>query len=166
MGAAAGGASMIGGVLNLFGAGAQAQEDHDATRLNREYLAEDAAAADAAAGDSIIRGNLSAGRARMAGSATAARQAVAYSNSGVDASVGTPAAVRDNTELFSGLDAKTIENNATREALGHKRLAVEFRRKDAQLQKKQSNEDRDFFLKAAGIGLNAVGGGGGGVKGE
>jgi len=75
-----------------------------------------------AAGDSLIRGATAAANAQMRGSATQAAQRVGYANSGVDESVGTPSQVAGSTGVFANFDAQTAQNNAIREALGHKEV--------------------------------------------
>lgn len=79
-----------------------------------------------AAADATDRGNKEAGQARTQGTKLAAQQNVAYSNSGVDATVGTPASVMAETRATSELDARTIENNAAREAWGFKNHGLKF----------------------------------------
>jgi hypothetical protein len=82
--------------------------------------------ANEAATDAINRGVLEAGGARMAGTAMAARQAVAYSASGVDETVGTAANVQLATRAAAELEALTAENNAAREAWGYKKHGMDF----------------------------------------
>lgn len=82
--------------------------------------------ANEAATDATNRGVLEAGGARMAGSAAAARQAVAYTASGVDATVGTAANVQAGTKALAELDALTAENNAAREAWGYRKHGMDF----------------------------------------
>lgn len=84
------------------------------------------AMANAAATDALARGALDAGAARMAGSEAAAQQRVAFTNSGVDASVGTAANVQAGTKARAELDALTQENNAAREAWGYKQHGLDF----------------------------------------
>ena len=76
--------------------------------------------------DATNRGVLEAGGARMGASAMAARQAVAYSASGVDETVGTAANVQSATKAAGELEALTAENNAAREAWGYKKHGMDF----------------------------------------
>lgn len=57
---------------------------------------------------------------RAAGSGLAAEQAAAYSDSGVEAGVGTAAQVQANTQMKAELDAQQAKNNAAREVWGFK----------------------------------------------
>lgn len=84
--------------------------------------------AEAAAADASQRGALEAGTARTEGTKLQAAQRVAYANSGVDMSVGTPAAVMAETAAVSEYDAKMLENNAAREAWGFKKQVQGFQR--------------------------------------
>lgn len=100
--------------------------------------------------DALRRGALAAGLQRMKGSQVVARQRVGYAASGVDSTVGTPADVASGTEAFNEFDALTIENNAAREALGHKRTVQ-------QLDQKQKQFNRDADAKDLSIGLDVAG---------
>lgn len=79
-----------------------------------------------AAADSLQRGYADAGQARRAGAMVAAKQKVAYANSGVSADVGTAANVQASTEALAELDAMTLENNAAREAFGYRVHGMDF----------------------------------------
>lgn len=93
---------------------------------------------------------LEAGKLRSQGSQLIARQKVAYANSGVDATVGTPASVMADTRLMSELDAQTAENNAANEVWGFKtqRLAA----KDAWDKKKTAAAIKFGSTVASGLG--------------
>lgn len=95
---------------------------------NRDEGYQNLATAQRASLDATERGNLEAGRARLQGSQMIARQKVAYANSGVDSTVGTAANVQADTRALTELDAKTIENNAAREAWGYKKQGEKFRK--------------------------------------
>lgn len=84
----------------------QARLDYDAAEGNRAQA--------------LVKGTYDAGKLRMEGSALQARQNTAYAGSGVNPNVGTAAQVQRNTALGADLDAKVVENNAAREALGYK----------------------------------------------
>ena len=84
------------------------------------------AMANEAASDALARGARDAGALRMAGSQVAARQMVAFANSGVDATVGTAANVQAGTKANAELEALTTENNAAREAFGYKKHGLDF----------------------------------------
>ncbi len=84
------------------------------------------AQANEAGADSLRRGGVDAGAAASAGSRLEAEQKVAYSVSGVDATVGTAADVQEETASKARLNALTIENNAAREAWGYKAHGLAF----------------------------------------
>lgn len=84
------------------------------------------AMANAAAADALARGSREAGELRQSGSELAARQRVAFANSGVAADVGTAANVQAATKARAELDALTAENNAAREAWGYKKHGLDF----------------------------------------
>ena len=93
----------------------------------------------------------------MAGTQLAARQHLAYANSGVDATVGTPAQVQSQTAAMSELDALTVENNALREAWGYKRFGLKFEQQAAMNASRSRNQQLGTFLGMAGAAANAYG---------
>jgi hypothetical protein len=108
----------------------QVQQIHAEGKFKDLEAKENEALALRAAGDATHRGNLAAGRTRMAGGQLAARQQVAFASSGVDPTVGTPADVMADSRMMSELDALTEENNAAREAWGYKKQAEQIRRQN------------------------------------
>lgn len=108
--------------------------------------------ADDAAADALQRGAKEAGAVRMAGSELAAAQALAFTNSGVDASVGTAASVQSGTRARANLDALTAANNAAREAWGYKKHGLAF---EAQAGINASRRNREL----AGTVLGSIGSG-------
>lgn len=112
--------------------------------------------------DSLHRGGMIAGRQRMAGSALVARQRMAFANSGVDATVGTPVGAAAGSLAFNEFDALTIENNAARESLGHTRTAQNIETKRSQLKAQQDANDAALGIKFAGRVAQFIGGGMGG----
>jgi hypothetical protein len=105
-----------------------------------------------AAADARIRGAQEAGAAVMAGSQLQKKQMVAFSNSGVDATVGTAANVQAATAAAAKLEALTIENNAAREAWGYKKHGMDYAT-EAGLA--SSRRDREM-AGAAGTTLGAL----------
>lgn len=83
------------------------------------------ALADQAAADAIARGELEAGRRRMATSATIATQRAGLAAGNIDVQSGTAAQVQTQARLFGELDAQTIRNNAAREAWGYQVQGVQ-----------------------------------------
>lgn len=108
--------------------------------------------------DSQRRGSILAGQQRMRGSALVAKQRVAYANSGVDATVGTPTDTAASSLAFNEFDALTIENNAAREALGHTRTAQNIETKRAQLKAQSDAADVALGIKFAGRVAQFAGG--------
>ncbi|MGH9811527.1 MAG: hypothetical protein ACRD4T_00175 [Candidatus Acidiferrales bacterium] len=106
--------------------------------------------AEQAAADARIRGGMAAGRARLKRGQLLARQKVAYAASGVDPTVGTPAAVQASTDALGELDALTIEANAAREAWG-------LGRQGQQLKKQADRERRRTQYQQLGAILGGFG---------
>jgi hypothetical protein len=102
-----------------------------------------------------------AGRVRSAGTQTIAKQATAYTASGVDASQGTPLSVMADTRLMSELDARTLENNAARKVRGFReqkrQSEVEYRTRIAE----QEQEGVNSMLSGIGDVAGGVMGFGG-----
>jgi hypothetical protein len=142
--AEAGIAISVGGtLLKLLGEG---QESH---RTRTEAL-ENKRQAYLAATDAEARGRQEAGGLRTQATQLLAKQRVAYANSGVDSTVGTPANVQAATAGVAELDARTIENNAAREAWG-------FRQEGEKFQRAANAESARAPLRAAGTVLGGVG---------
>ena len=108
-----------------------------------------------AADDAVRRGQKEAGGMREAGTQLAARQAVAYSNSGVDASSGTPADVIASTSTNSELDALTTENNAAREALGYKKHGIQWQAQAGINASRRNSEVAGTIIGTAGNAASA-----------
>lgn len=106
--------------------------------------------ANAAATDALQRGAQEAGAQRMAGSELAARQMVAFANSGVDATVGTAANVQAGTKARAELDALTAENNAAREAFGYKKHGLDFQTQAGLDASRRGREIAGTVLSTAG----------------
>lgn len=130
----------------------------DAGRANAAELERAALVDEANAVDALRRGGLAGGRRRMEGSLLRQRQAVGYTASGVDASVGTPAAVGAATSLMAEVDAQTAEYNAVREAMGFKEAARGFRFKAEQERKaiERAGIERDLGIVSDFVGLGGA----------
>lgn len=131
---------------------------------NREGAASDEegrqnqALANSAAADAVARGTAAAGVARIRGTLLGAKQNVAYANSGVDAGVGTAADVQGSTAAMSELDAKTLENNAAREAWGFKTHGMQFAQAAELGRTRRSNENVGTVLGGLGAVASAAAG--------
>lgn len=146
------------GGVNLF-AGAMATDSKiHADAANANELERVARLEDANAVDSLSRGSLLAGQARMRGSQVIGKQRVAYANSGVDVSVGTPVDVAGGTRLFSEMDAQTLVNNAAREAYGHEQVGIKYRAQKQQVENDLSAQQTALPLNAVGSLLGMAGG--------
>lgn len=131
-------------------------EDQDSRRREKE-LRLDQGASGFLALDAQQRGEAAAGLAAMSGTRLGARQRVAYTTAGVDASVGTAADVIAETAMTSELDRNTIRNNAAREAWGHKRTAEKLG-KEADLARDEPNRKvLGRVLAVTGAAANVVG---------
>lgn len=145
--------AMVGGLVNNIGSaidyGAKEQADYqNIAEYKRSSAIEEANAVDA-----LRQGEQDAGRARMKGSEMVARQRVAFANSGVDASVGTPAQVASSTSMWAELDAQTTRNNAMRKAFGYKETARKYTQA-AESGRLQMDTDRvSFPLRLIGTTL-------------
>lgn len=119
----------------------QAAADIRQARFN-ENLAHKAAVS------AIERGNREAGLTRIQGTKLIGAQKLAYANSGIDASVGTPVDVMADTRLFSEIDAKTIETNARLEAWGFRSKASQFKTMAENVKRKN-----DYAMAARTVNL-------------
>jgi hypothetical protein len=146
----------MGGFIQMpFDIAAGAQEavaTAEESRAKQQALFTNRLLAERASGDALQRGAIEAGKARIAGSRLEAKQRVAYTASGVDASVGTPANVIADTAALGELDAQTVENNAAREAWGYRQKGAEFASEIEAEKRRQANRQT-----AQGIGFVAKG---------
>jgi hypothetical protein len=111
----------MGGMLTGPAAGILGYEqamDDQKSILKQSSL--DYAAAEGNRAAALQKGTYDAGKLRTEGGELQARQRTAYAASGVNPNVGTAAQVQRNTALQADLDARVMENNAAREALGFK----------------------------------------------
>lgn len=133
------------GSLVVNAAGAASESDaREKEALANQKLADDAAV------DALDRGRLEAGFTRAAGTQLQSSQRVAYQASGVDQSFGTAANVQADTAAHIELQARTIENNAAREAWGFKTYGLKYGQMAA-------NEAQRRPLQTAGTLLGGLG---------
>lgn len=142
-----GAAGIMGQVAAL---GFQLRGDEAEARAKDKESVENTGMAIEAATDAHNRGAEEAGRQRVQGAQLVARQKVAYANSGVDSSVGTAAAVQSSTQQLSEVDAKTIENNATREAWGYRKHGLKFQQQAELDRVRRGNERGGKILTTLG----------------
>lgn len=146
--------------MNIANTAIAESEDDKAMQRNGDQLRKAALRSDALAVDALRRGSFLGGLKRMEGSRTIAQQQVAYANSGVDSTVGTPAQMAGSTRLISEFDAQVAQNNAAREALGHATTADQYRdewRNQVALREgrrtKRVMDTAGTFLSALGAGI-------------
>lgn len=114
--------------------------------------------ADLRASDALSRGARAAGILRTRTSKLVARQRVAYANSGVDESVGTPAQVEAATRAQGELDAQTAKNNAAREAWGYESGAIQLGLQGQIDRQRAQQQQIGTFLGGTGKVLGGIGG--------
>lgn len=148
MGALTGLAAVIGTVFDVEGSIKEGEAKQREAKDN-------AALAASAAADAIARGNQEAGRTRTDTTKLVAEQNVAYANSGVDPTVGTPASVMADTRAMGELDAKTLENNAAREAWGFRTYGMKYNQQAALEAARTQNKVAGTML--GGLGRAASG---------
>lgn len=149
---------VLGGVADLAGSGIALGEQVKADAFNAGELRKEARAAELNAVDALSQGEAAAGRMRSDASALIARQRVLFSNSGVDATVGTPVQVAAGSRMYSELDAEVTRNNARRKAFGYKETS---RKAEAQIQRiAETSEARGAAWMANSFGtiLGSFGG--------
>lgn len=112
------GMNVAGTVVGGLGKRAEAHQQAEFQDANKSL-------SEQRAGDALLRGNRDAGTQRMKGSQIIGAQKVGFAAGGVDVSTGSAAQTMADTRMMSELDAQTIENNAAREAWGHKVQAWE-----------------------------------------
>lgn len=108
-----------GGIISGISARQQAEAAAKAARQNARM-------ARAAAADARMRGNSEAGRARMKGSQVIGEAKVAMAASGEDPSQGSALKALVASRVLSEADARTIQNNAAREAWGLDKQAANY----------------------------------------
>ena len=91
-------------------------------------MRQNAALADRAAGDSLLRGQFQEGQERLQSDRLEAQQKTGYASANVDVKSGSALAVLSDTSMMSDLDARIIRNNAAREAFGYTSQARQTRR--------------------------------------
>lgn len=148
---------LVGAGLNIAGAVTQRAAEEKAFDANSRELQRAAKLADAQAVDALRRGSLLAGQARTKGTRVLAEQQIAFASSGVDASVGTPAQLANETGAMSEFDAQTLENNAAREAWGHKEVGRGYGLKRQQLAQQHESGGVRTGLQVGGSLLSAGG---------
>lgn len=133
---------IAGGVAGGVGGSMSLSDKWAAESDKAEELRLDALGKDREAADAIGRGRKEAGVKRMQATQLIAKQRQAYIASGVDPTVGTAANVMADTRLMTAHDARTAEDNAYREAFGHKKEAANLRRDQKKLDERNADHGR------------------------
>ena len=157
-----GGASAVGAMFKVAGTVNDTMQKNAESMKNEIELKRQAQLAQGQAIDAESRGGVIAGQAREKGSQTIAAQRVAFSAGGVDASVGTAADVAGGTRLMSEVDANTIQNNAAREAWGHREVSNNLATQAGLEEGKRAENTFGGVLSSASTVVSAIGGGLGG----
>ena len=144
---------IVSGATDISTAIGQGKAESEA---NDAQLARERQQANVAIDSARERGAYESGKLRIQGAQVAAKQKVAYANSGVDATSGTAAAVQADTAALSEFDAQRASINAARDVWGF------------QESKKQSEEDwqmrqRNIGRKQEGQALGGLAKGIGGI---
>lgn len=111
---------IFSGIGQLVGSNMQADA---ATQQLQDETAATMAADQMKAGQAQREGLFNVSKLRTQSSTTLAKQKVAYANSGVDSTVGTPASVQANTAAQGEVDIQTAKNNAALEVWGYREHA-------------------------------------------
>lgn len=147
----------MGALAGVVQMGMAIKSGEDEGRIRKEEEKLNLSMAADAANDAVRRGNTEAGQTRAQGSKLIGQQKVAFANSGVDATVGTPADVMADTRVMSELDAKTQENNALREALGFKRYGTKYQQQAALDATRSANRTAGSVLGGVGQVADSLG---------
>ncbi len=119
----------------LAGSGISAYGQYEQSQAEGRALDANARRTQAAAADALRRGANEAGQARIEGTKVIGEQKAAIAAAGVDVSSGSAVDLMAETRRTSELDAKTIQNNAAREAWGLRMEADDMRRQAARVRK-------------------------------
>ncbi len=110
------GFSVLGGLL-------KGMADIQSGGYNATVSRQNARLDELAAGDAELRGHAAAAFALIKGSQMEGKQKSAMAGANVSVTGGSALDVLSDTKFMSDLDAKTIQNNATREAWGYRTAA-------------------------------------------
>lgn len=124
---------------------------------NQQELDRSARFADASAVDALRKGSFLSGRAREAGTSLGRQQSMAFASNGIDSTTGTAAQTVGSTARLTELQAQTFNNNAIREAFGHKETARGFRKQRDELARGDLNRKDAFGLEMAGNVMTLIG---------
>lgn len=112
--------------ISAIGSGLAAKDAYDQGQQQGAAFDKNAAMARLAARDTVLRGAVESGSARMDGSRASAATSAMAAAAGVDPSSGSAADAAVASKVNAELDARTIQNNAAREAWGLRRQAVDM----------------------------------------
>lgn len=116
-----------GAGVEAYGAYQGAKAERDQANFAAAVDDNNAAMADAAATDAVLRGGDAANKVRREGMKFAGQQKAALASSGVDVTTGAAAQLQDETQFFTEQDATTVRNNAARQAWGFRQEAQDYR---------------------------------------
>lgn len=144
--------SLVGGMMG-------AQNARQEGAFNAGMLNRNAALKEQAAQESIFAGDTSADWQRVrTGQAIGTQRSVQAAN-GIDVNSGSAAQLQDDTAMIGELDALTIQNNAAREAYGHRIQADQDRMNAVQTVTNAGNKATGSILGGIGGAFGSFAGG-------
>jgi hypothetical protein len=136
--------------LSIIGTAAELQDNQVQGMQEQIDAEQNERLAHAAAADAIARGNREAAQQRALGSAIIGEQRVGLATSGVDLTEGTAAEVQTFARAATETDARTLENNAAREAWGFEKTADDIHRNAKFAEMRYQNKQVATALGGAG----------------
>lgn len=143
--------ALAGAAAQAIGMGLRAKAEADAAERNIAELGRAAKLEDSNAIDALRQGALLASQQRMRAGQMVGQQKTAFAAGGIDATVGTPAALASATSFWGEVDAQAAKNNAWRQAMGHRETARRYR---AGID--STRAERADSAVATGIGMGAT----------
>lgn len=147
----------VSAIMSGVGAANEVYDNSKTTQLSVAEQKDNQQMAYEASADAVRRGNIESGQTKIAGGKLVGEQKVAYANSGVDATVGTPASVIADTRAISDIDAKTAQNNAAREAWGFRKHGVKYGQQASLEAVRGSNKNTASILGGVGGVARGIG---------
>lgn len=154
-----GGPTAVGSLFKVAGNINQTMTANAASMSNELELQRQSQIKAGQAVDAEARGAVLAGAALEKGTAIAAKQRGAYSDAGVDASVGTAADVSAETAVRAAHEANLVTNNAAREAWGFRESAVSLATQARREKSQRDERTAGAVLSSAASIIGGIGGG-------
>lgn len=132
--------------VGLYGSYAQSQALKEQGKAEEKLAEQNARLKELQAEDAILRGKADAAEVKRRGRYVKGSQRAALAAQGVSVDTGSAAAVQNETDTMSGMDALTVQNNAFREAWGYRSEASNERFRGRMERLKSRNEARMTLL--------------------